>query len=83
MYVVLILQEHFVDVIHNQEFLILPSDEVSELLSSDDLNVPNEETIFEALIKWSKHDITNRRKVLAKLLSHIKLPLMAPQVNIH
>ncbi|XP_041358583.1 kelch-like protein 5 isoform X1 [Gigantopelta aegis] len=73
------VMEHFVDVILNQEFLILPCDEVSELLSSDDLNVPNEETIFEALVKWSKHDITNRRKMLSKLLSHIKLPLMAPQ----
>ena len=65
----------------NQEFLILPADDVAKLLSSDDLNVPNEETIFHALVMWAKHDTANRRKHLAKLLAHIKLPLMAPQVT--
>ena len=68
------------DVMRNQEFLLLPEEEVGNLLSSDDLNVPNEETIFHALVLWIKHDGPNRRKHLAKLLSHIKLPLMAPQV---
>ena len=69
------------DVMRNQEFLILPPDDVAKLLSSDDLNVPNEETIFHALLMWAKHDAANRRKHLAKLLAHIKLPLMAPQVT--
>ena len=71
------------DVMRNQEFLILPPDDVAKLLSSDDLNVPNEETIFHALVMWAKHDTANRRKHLAKLLAHIKLPLMAPQVTQH
>lgn len=65
---------------HNQEFLILPAEEVCRLLASDDLNVPDEETIFQALVMWAKHDLSNRKKYLAKLLSHIKLPLMSPQV---
>ena len=65
----------------NQEFLILPPEDVARLLSSDELNVPSEETIFHALVLWAKHDTPNRRKHLAKLLAHIKLPLMAPQVR--
>lgn len=65
----------------NQEFVLLPCEEVCTLMASDDLNVPNEETIFQALVQWARHDLTNRRKHLAKLLSHIKLPLMAPQVH--
>ena len=69
------------EVMHNSEFLMLPCDEVCKLLASDDLNVPNEETIFEALVKWAKHDLTARRKNLSKLLAHIKLPLMSPQVG--
>ena len=74
-------QEHFVEVMRNQEFLLLPPDDVSELLSSDDLNVPTEETIYHALVIWIKHDNANRKQHLAKLLAHIKLPLMAPQVS--
>lgn len=59
--------------------MILPAEEVCRLLASDDLNVPDEETIFQALVMWAKHDLSNRKKYLAKLLSHIKLPLMSPQ----
>jgi len=39
-----LFQENFVQVIQNQEYLLLPSDEVCRLLASDDLNVPDEET---------------------------------------
>lgn len=73
------LMDNFVQVMHNQEFLLLPADEVCRLLASDDLNVPDEETIFQALIMWAKHDLLNRKKYLSKLLAHIKLPLMSPQ----
>jgi len=72
-----------VEVIRNQEFLLLAPDDVGQLLSSDDLNVPNEETIFHALVLWAKHDSANpnRKKNLARLLGHIKLPLLPPQVG--
>ena len=42
----ILFQEHFMEVIRNQEFLLLPVDEVAKLLASDDLNVPSEENIF-------------------------------------
>lgn len=73
------VQEYFVDVIRNQEFLLLPVDEISKLLASDDLNVPNEETIFHAMILWAKADPVSRKSHLARLLNHVKLPLLTPQ----
>ena len=66
---------------NTQEFLILPPDEVAKLLSSDDLNIQSEEIIYSALVMWINHDINNRKKYLAKLMSHIRLPLMSPQVR--
>lgn len=71
--------EHFMDVIRNQEFLLLPADEVCKLLASDDLNVPNEEVIFHALMAWIKNDVLSRKKDLPRLLSLVKLPLLSPQ----
>lgn len=68
--------------IHNQEFLALPPDEIANLLANDDLNVASEEIIFHALVMWAKHDVTGRKKHLAKLLNHIKLPLLTPQVKL-
>ena len=67
--------------IRNQEFLILPPEEVGKLLSSEDVNVPNEETVFHALVLWAQHDAAARKRHLAKLLAHIKLPLLPPQVG--
>ncbi|XP_069841793.1 kelch-like protein 4 [Dendropsophus ebraccatus] len=72
--------EHFIEVIRNQEFLLLPANEIAKLLSSDDINVPDEETIFQALMQWVKHDVQTRQRDLGMLLSYIRLPLLPPQL---
>ncbi|XP_019470444.1 kelch-like protein 5 isoform X3 [Meleagris gallopavo] len=71
--------ENFMEVIRNQEFLLLPATEIAKLLASDDMNIPNEETILNALLTWVRHDLEQRRKDLSKLLAYIRLPLLAPQ----
>uniref|UniRef100_A0A8C0BV77 Kelch like family member 4 n=1 Tax=Buteo japonicus TaxID=224669 RepID=A0A8C0BV77_9AVES len=65
--------EHFTEVIKNQEFLLLPANEIAKLLSSDDINVPDEEAIFQALMMWVRHDLQNRQRDLGMLLSYIRL----------
>lgn len=77
---ILSFQEHFTEVIKNQEFLLLPANEIAKLLSSDDINVPDEEVIFQALMMWVRHDLQNRQQDLGMLLSYIRLPLLPPQV---
>ncbi|XP_046704835.1 kelch-like protein 4 isoform X2 [Silurus meridionalis] len=72
--------EHFLEVIQNQEFLLLPTTEIVKLLSSDDINVPDEETIFQALMMWLRYDVQHRQKDLGLLLSYIRLPLLPPQL---
>uniref|UniRef100_A0A8C2YEE2 Kelch like family member 4 n=1 Tax=Coturnix japonica TaxID=93934 RepID=A0A8C2YEE2_COTJA len=72
--------EHFTEVIKNQEFLLLPANEIAKLLSSDDINVPDEEVIFQALMMWVRHDLQNRQQDLGMLLSYIRLPLLPPQL---
>ncbi|KAG9342445.1 hypothetical protein JZ751_016447 [Albula glossodonta] len=71
--------EHFLEVIRNQEFLLLPPGEIQKLLSSDDMNVPDEETVLDALLCWVRHDTAARQQHLPPLLAHIRLPLLAPQ----
>ncbi|XP_055014873.1 kelch-like protein 4 isoform X1 [Boleophthalmus pectinirostris] len=72
--------EHFLEVIQNQEFLLLPTVEIVKLLSSDDINVPDEETIFQALMLWVRYDVQHRQRDLGVLLSNIRLPLLPPQL---
>ncbi|XP_045135997.1 kelch-like protein 5 isoform X2 [Portunus trituberculatus] len=71
--------EHFQEVMQHQEFVQLPPEEAAHLLASEDLNVPSEELIFQALVVWLKYDLEERTKNMADLLSLVKLPLLSPQ----
>lgn len=72
------ISQHFMQVICNQEFLQLSLDQMTNLLSSDDLNVTSEEHIFNALMSWIQHDPINRKPFLGQLLALVKLPLLEP-----
>lgn len=71
------------EVTQNQEFLMLQANDVCELIASDDLNVPNEETVYYALLAWVNHDIPTRSMEMEKLLAQIRLPLLTPQVSVN
>ncbi|KAJ8928398.1 hypothetical protein NQ314_019063 [Rhamnusium bicolor] len=70
--------QHFMQVIRNQEFLQLNVEQMTNLLSNDDLNVSCEEHIFQALMSWIQHDPTTRRQHIGQLLGLVKLPLLPP-----
>lgn len=70
--------QYFMQVSKNQEFLALRPEQLAILLRSEDLNVPSEESVFECLMSWVKHDLPNREKVLPSLLELVKLPLLTP-----
>ena len=72
-------EDNFQEVIKNQEFMLLPADELDKLLSSDNLNVPSEEIIFQALMDWVNFDFVARKCSVSKLLACVRLPLLSPQ----
>ncbi|XP_073083461.1 kelch-like protein 4 isoform X2 [Manis javanica] len=72
--------EHFIEVIKNEEFLLLPANDLCSLLHSDDINVPDEDTIFNAVMQWVDYDVQARQQDLAMLLPYIRLPLLPPQL---
>ncbi|XP_023189835.1 kelch-like protein 5 [Xiphophorus maculatus] len=71
--------EHFLEVVGAQEFLVLPVEEMERLLTSDDINVPDEETVVTSLLSWVSHDPATRQRHLPSLLAHVRLPLLQPQ----
>ncbi|KAH0625263.1 hypothetical protein JD844_033665 [Phrynosoma platyrhinos] len=70
--------EGFMEVSHHEEFLRLDAKELGVCLSSDWLAVPKEEMVFEALMRWVRHDVASRRGALKDLLEHVRLSLMDP-----
>lgn len=53
-------------------------DDLIDLVRRDELNVPSEEQIFDACMKWIKFK-DSRATLLPQVLSKIRLPLLTPQ----
>jgi len=49
----------------SEEFLLLPLNQLVDIISSDELNVRNEEQVFSAIMAWVKYNIQERRPHLA------------------
>ncbi|XP_015748439.1 PREDICTED: kelch-like protein 20 [Acropora digitifera] len=71
--------DNFLDIQSSPEFYRLPSKDLEEIVADDDLNVRNEEQVYEAIHAWVNFDVLSRRSVFAELLSHVRLPSIARQ----
>lgn len=71
-------QDHYAEVLSGEEFVRLTAEELASLVESDELNVPNEELVFESVLHWAKHDAPSRQAQLATILYHVRLPLLPP-----
>ncbi|NWY55656.1 KLH10 protein, partial [Chionis minor] len=68
---------HFEEVTRlSAEFLELSVEELAHILEKDELNVKQEEAVFEAILKWIDHGPQDRRQHVAVLLGKVRLALM-------
>ncbi|KAM4586731.1 kelch-like protein 3 isoform 1-T1 [Fundulus diaphanus] len=70
-------EQHFSEVVQGEEFLTLSLQQVSSLISSDQLTVSTEEKVFEAMISWIKYDKGSRLEHMPRLMEHVRLPLLS------
>nr|XP_014094600.2 kelch-like protein 18 [Bactrocera oleae] len=73
------IDQNFAKVVQSEEFLSLDFGELIDLIRRDELNVPSEEIIFEACMKWVKHMEEKRAILFPQVLSKVRLPLLSPQ----
>lgn len=69
--------QNFEEVIQTEEFLMLPLQEVEDLIANDALNVSTEERVYLAALAWVKHDLEKRSQHVARLMQHVRLPLIS------
>ncbi|TPP62738.1 Ring canal kelch protein [Fasciola gigantica] len=72
-------QLNFLEVVESEEFLLLPVNQLVDILSLDELNVRSEEQVYRAAMRWVHHNLADRRRHLAYLMQHIRLPLLSPK----
>lgn len=72
------IRENFIMVASTAEFLDMSMERLRELVASDDTKVDREEQIFEAIMKWVRHDEDERKNHFKKLVSFVRFPLISP-----
>ncbi|XP_005098214.1 kelch-like protein 8 [Aplysia californica] len=72
------MRENFIAVSMNEEFHNMSFPILKELIVSPDLNVDSEEQVYNAIMKWIKHNLEQRVSHLPDLLERVKLPLLDP-----
>ena len=67
------LEEHFEDELVMKNLLEFTYDEVSQLISSDKLNVFSEKSVYDFIVSWTSHDIDMRRAYFPDLFKLVRL----------
>jgi len=71
-------RENFMWVVDSEEFSTMSHRHLLDLVASLDLNVNSEIQVYEAVMKWVKHNPEERKQHLVKLLGQVKLALLPP-----
>lgn len=53
----------------SEEFMLLPVNQLIDIISSEELNVQNEEQVYVAAMSWVKHCLDERKSHLSLVLA--------------
>ncbi|XP_078602747.1 kelch repeat and BTB domain-containing protein 2-like [Branchiostoma floridae x Branchiostoma japonicum] len=67
---------HFVKVASSEEFCSLSVNQLTEIISHDELDVKEETTVWEAVVRWVQHSREDRLHHLPSILPHIRFNLL-------
>lgn len=67
------VQHHFSLLFKSSDFLEMNFGVVQKCLESDELDVPEEETVLKVVLNWTKYDLEARQKHLPHLIKKVRL----------
>ncbi len=68
-----VMMNNFLEVISYPEFQSMSRDELEEYIQNDNINVPNEDAVFAAVVSWSGANPETRNPDFSRLIQHIRL----------
>ena len=75
------INRKFTELAKTESFLKLAIDDVVKFLSSDDIQIENEEQLLEIVKDWINDNLEVRKENLSELLKLIRLPLISLPTN--
>ncbi|XP_035682726.1 kelch repeat and BTB domain-containing protein 8-like [Branchiostoma floridae] len=70
------IQRHFAKVASSEEFCSVSVNQLTEIISHDELDVKEETTVWEAVVRWVQHSREDRLHHLPSILPHIRFNLL-------
>lgn len=67
----------FEELAESEQFPMLNSSQLSQLLAKNSLRVTSEFVLFNLVLKWIRYDPAEREQFVSELIENIKLPLMS------
>ncbi|XP_078597464.1 kelch repeat and BTB domain-containing protein 8-like [Branchiostoma floridae x Branchiostoma japonicum] len=71
-----LIHRNFVEFSFNEEFYSLSVNQLTDIISHDELDVKEETTVWEAVVRWVQHSREDRLHHLPSILSHIRFNLL-------
>ena len=66
------IKTNFSIVVNSEEFVCIPQKDLAHFIACDDIQVEKEEEVYQAVMRWVKHDEESRVVVLPELLEHLR-----------
>ncbi len=68
-----IMISKFKEVVTGPEFKAMTEEEVIKYIQREELKLPNEDPVYNAVATWVRHDLENRKSCFPKLIQHVRL----------
>ncbi|XP_076802565.1 kelch-like protein 29 [Clavelina lepadiformis] len=72
-------RKHFSEIIMQDGFLELGVRTLTKYLDDDDLNVIREDLVYDAAMRWIRHDDVTRSQFVEQVLESVRLPFVKPE----
>ncbi|XP_035687981.1 kelch repeat and BTB domain-containing protein 8-like [Branchiostoma floridae] len=70
------IAKHFTEIASSEDFCSLGVNQLTEIISNDELDVKEETTVWEAVVRWVQHSREDRLHHLPSILPHIRFNLL-------
>ncbi len=68
-----IMMNNFKEVVAGPEFLDMSTDEVEEYIQNENLRIPNEDPVYDAVISWIRHQPEERESYFSQIVKSVRL----------
>ncbi len=68
-----VMENNFNMVVSSTEFLTMSETDLTGYIKSENLKIPNEDSVFEAVTSWVRQNLQERERTFPRLITHVHL----------